>query len=82
MWSLLIAAMRGQNAGVGGMIMTNSNMSSMQNVGLAGGSKCYSILKWYVCFFACDKCARAKINIYNFIFIRKSQLLIVWNSNN
>lgn len=36
---VLLIAMRGQNAGVGGMIMTNSNMSSMQNVGMTSGSK-------------------------------------------
>lgn len=36
---LLGIAMRGQNAGgqIGGMIMTNSNMNNMQNVGMAGG---------------------------------------------
>lgn len=40
-------AMRGQNAGVGGMIMTNSNMNNMQNVGMAGGTSQFYNSTWY-----------------------------------
>lgn len=38
-------AMRGQGAGVGGMIMTNSNMGSMGNVGMGGGGLVVNSLK-------------------------------------
>lgn len=51
--------MRGQNAGVGGMIMTNSNMSSMQNVGMTSGSKYYFSLIHTIHTF--DKCSQAEI---------------------
>lgn len=51
--------MRGQNAGgqIGGMIMTNSNMNNMQNVGMGGGKwKKQHIPAWRIQLFDFIKC--------------------------